>query len=88
MGVKLRFSNFWIIKDPETVKLRGFLVREAGLEFQISGIYGIFKTFIHAKCPFCIKHSNIYNCYFYPYPVKGSGKGKNKGNFPIFGELL
>jgi len=57
-----------------------FLVREAGLEFQISGIYGIFETFIRTKHPFCIKHSNISNWIFYPYPVKGSGKGKNKGN--------
>ena len=56
------------------------LVREAGLEFQISGIYGIFETFIHTKRPFCIKYSNIPNWYFYPYPVKGFRKGKNKGN--------
>ena len=56
------------------------LVREAGLEFQDSGIYGTFKTFIRAKRPFGIKYSNISNWYFYPYPVKGSGKGKNKGN--------
>ena len=38
-----------------------FLVREAGLEFQISGIYGIFETFIRAKVLFCIKYSNIPN---------------------------
>jgi len=56
------------------------LVREAGLEFQFGGIYGIFETFIRTKCLFCIKYSNISNYVFYPYPVKGSRKGKNKGN--------
>jgi hypothetical protein len=29
-----------------------FLVREAGLEFQISGMYGIFETFIHKNAHF------------------------------------
>ena len=38
-----------------------FLVREAGLEFQFVGIYGIFETFIRVKRPFCIKYSNISN---------------------------
>ena len=38
-----------------------FLVREAGLEFQVSGIYGTFETFIRIKYPFCIKYSNIPN---------------------------
>ena len=84
MGVKLRFPNLWIIKGPETVKFRDFLVREAGLEFQVSGVYGIFKTFIRTKSLFCIKYSNISNWHFYPYPVKGSGKGKNKGNLVSF----
>ena len=62
------------------------LVREAGLEFQFDGIYGIFKTFIRTKCQFCIKYSNISNWYFYPYPVKGSGKGKNKGKNRLIAE--
>ena len=60
--------------------IRFILVREAGLEFQFCGIYGIFETFIHAKRQFCIKYSNIPNWIFYPYPVKGFRKGKNKGN--------
>ena len=38
-----------------------FLVREAGLEFQVCGIYGVFETFICSKYPFCIKCSNISN---------------------------
>ena len=43
-------------------QIPGFLlVREAGLEFQESGIYGIFETFIYTKRPFCIKYSNIPN---------------------------
>ena len=41
--------------------IRFFLVREAGLEFQIFGIYGIFETFIRTKHLFCIKYSNISN---------------------------
>ena len=41
--------------------IRFFLVREAGLEFQFGGIYGIFETFIRTKYPFCIKYSNISN---------------------------
>ena len=40
------------------------LVREAGLEFQESGIYGIFETFIHTKCQFYIKCSNISHLIF------------------------
>ena len=51
-----------------------------GLEFPIFGMYGIFETFIRVKRLFCIKYSNISSWIFYPYPVKGSGKGKNKGN--------
>ena len=65
-----------------------FLVREAGLEFQFGGIYGFFKTFIRAKCPFYIKYSNISNWIFYPYPVKGSGKGKNKGMLNLWLSFL
>jgi hypothetical protein len=57
-----------------------FLAGALGLEFPIFGIYDIFETFIYTKFPFCIKYSNISNWYFYPYPVKGSHKGKNKGN--------
>ena len=38
-----------------------FLVREAGLEFQFCGIYSIFETFIHKKCQFYIKYSNLPN---------------------------
>jgi len=56
------------------------LAREAGLEFQFCGIYGIWETFICNKYRFCIKYSIISNWIFYPYPVKGYGKGKNKGN--------
>ena len=37
------------------------LVRKAGLEFQVSGTYGTFKTFIRAKRPFGIKYPNISN---------------------------
>ena len=37
------------------------LVREAGLEFQFGGIYGIFGTFNYTNLPFCIKYSNISN---------------------------
>ena len=59
-----------------------------GLEFQVCGIYGIFETFICTKPPFCIKYSNISNWILYPYPVKGSGKGKNKGNFLAFFRLI
>ena len=55
-------------------------MREAGLEFQIFGIYGVFETFVYAKHIFCIKYPIFSNCSFSPYPVKGSGKGKNKGN--------
>ena len=58
-----------------------FLAGALGLDFQVSGIYGIFETFIRTKYPLCFKYSNISNWIFYPYPVKGSGKGKNKGNF-------
>jgi hypothetical protein len=65
-------------------QIPGFLlVREAGLELLILGTYGVFETFIRTKYPFCIKYSNISNWIFYPYPVKGSGKGKNKGNYRI-----
>jgi hypothetical protein len=32
-----------------------------GLECQVSGVYGIFKTFIRTKSLFCIKYSNIFN---------------------------
>lgn len=66
-------------KAVSTETTFSFLVREAGLEFQFFGIYGIFETFICAKHLFCIEYSNISNWIFYPYPVKGSGKGKNKG---------
>ena len=61
--------------------IRFSLVREAGLEFQESGIYGVFETFIRIKVPFCIKYSKISNWIFYPYPVKGFRKGKNKGKY-------
>ena len=55
------------------------LVREAGLEFQISGIYGIFETFFRTKCLFCIKYSNISNCLICANALKGNLKGKNMG---------
>ena len=54
-------------------------MREAGLEFQESGIYGIFETFMLIKRAFNPIYPIISNRIFYPYPVKGSGKGKNKG---------
>ena len=41
-----------------------FLVREARLEFQFGGIYGIFETFIHTKALFFVKYSNISNWIF------------------------
>ena len=63
-------------------------MREAGLEFQFFGIYGIFETFIRVKRSFCIKYSNISNCIFYPYHVKGSGKVKNKGNRCTYSDVL
>ena len=61
-------------------KYLDFLVREAGLEFQGSGIYGIFATFVFANRVFCPNYSIISNQNFCIYPIKGSGKGKNKGN--------
>lgn len=75
------FKQFTKKKTDILSNVRFTLVREAGLEFQVSGIYGIFETFIRTKCLFCIKYSNISSYVFYPYPVKGSRKGKNKGNF-------
>ena len=55
-------------------------MREAGLEFQVSGLYVVFETFVFIKRTFCIIYPIISNCIFCFYPIKGSGKGKNKGN--------
>ena len=64
--------------------VRFFLVREAGLEFHDSGIYGTFETFILIKHVFCLIYPIISNWIFCSYPVKGSGKGKNKGNYLLY----
>ena len=61
-----------------------FLVREAGLEFQDSRIYGVFETFMLIKRVLWPIYPIISNCYFYPYSGKGSGKGKNKGNDCVY----
>ena len=37
------------------------IAADVGVEFQISGICGVFETFIRTKCQFCIKYSNISN---------------------------
>ena len=57
-----------------------FLVREAGLEFQFGGIYGIFETFVFLKHHFHPIYSIIFNCSFCVFPLKGNRKGKNMGN--------
>jgi len=56
------------------------LVREAGLEFQEPGIYGVFETFMLIKHVFCLIYPIISNCSFCVFPLKGNRKGKNMGN--------
>ena len=54
--VQRRISKKSVDKNRQT-----FLAGALGLEFQVSGVYGIFKTFIYTKRLFCIKYSNISN---------------------------
>ena len=88
-AVKCIFSKYDLLcarvskKTDILSDIRFFLVREAGLEFQESGIYGIFETFILIKHVFCLIYPIISNWIFSSYPVKGSGKGKNKGNTKV-----
>ena len=57
-----------------------FLAGALGLEFQVSGIYGVFETFVFLKHHFHPIYSIIFNCSFCVFPLKGNRKGKNMGN--------
>ena len=67
-------------KTPSAKSTWRFLAGALGLEFQVSGIYGIFETFIRTKQRFCIKYPIISNCSFYIFSLKGNDKGKIWGN--------
>ena len=64
------------------------LAEDEGFELRFSCVYGVFETFEFAKHWFCFNYPIISNCSIRTNPLKGNLKGKNKGNFPIFGELL
>ena len=57
-----------------------FLAEDEGFEFQVSGIYGVFETFVFLKHHFHPIYSIIFNCSFCVFPLKGNRKGKNMGN--------
>ena len=73
-------SNPGPIEKSDRKSCRTFLAGALGLEFQVSGIYGVFETFVFLKHHFHPIYSIIFNCSFCVFPLKGNRKGKNMGN--------
>ena len=67
-------------EKSDSKSYRTFLAGALGLEFQVSGIYGVFETFVFLKHHFHPIYSIIFNCSFCVFPLKGNRKGKNMGN--------
>ena len=79
-ALHLYFQVLCPTEKSDSKSYRTFLAGALGLEFQVSGIYGVFETFVFLKHHFHPIYSIIFNCSFCVFPLKGNRKGKNMGN--------